>query len=88
LGTGKTCFARGFIRARVDANIAVTSPTYLLDNTYKVQDQDLTIHHMDLYRLCDSRDLGVVDIPRVLETSICLIEWPDRLGATKPRNRL
>lgn len=43
---------------------------------------------MDLYRLGGDFDLGVLDIPGVLETSICLIEWPDRLGATQPVNRL
>lgn len=43
LGTGKTCFARGFIRARVGIPcLAVTSPSYLLDNTYKVEDEDVT----------------------------------------------
>lgn len=35
LGCGKTCFARGFIRATTqDAALQVTSPTYLLVNTY------------------------------------------------------
>lgn len=43
---------------------------------------------MDLYRLGGDFDLGVLGIPRVLETSVCLIEWPDRLGATQPDNRL
>lgn len=43
LGTGKTCFARGFIRARIgNPDLAVTSPTYLLDNTYEAEDEDLT----------------------------------------------
>lgn len=43
---------------------------------------------MDLYRLHHGRDLHVVDIPRVLERDVCLIEWPDRLGSAKPSNRL
>lgn len=43
---------------------------------------------MDLYRLGGDFDLGVLDIPRVLATSVCLIEWPDRLGASQPDNRL
>ena len=35
LGAGKTCFARGFVRARTgDWNMRVTSPTYLLSNCY------------------------------------------------------
>ncbi|CAM9370595.1 unnamed protein product [Ectocarpus sp. 12 AP-2014] len=89
LGTGKTCFARGFVRARVgDPGLAVTSPSYLLDNTYEVADEDLTLHHMDLYRLQGGTDLRVLGIPGVFETCVCLVEWPDRLGATQPVNRL
>jgi len=35
LGAGKTAFARGFLRAATgDADLRVTSPTYLLSNTY------------------------------------------------------
>lgn len=47
-----------------------------------------SLHHMDLYRLQGGADLRVLDIPGVLETSVCLIEWPDRLGAARPENRL
>ncbi|CAN0196075.1 unnamed protein product [Hapterophycus canaliculatus] len=43
---------------------------------------------MDLYRLKGGSDLRVLDIPGVLKTSVCLIEWPDRLGAAQPANRL
>lgn len=43
---------------------------------------------MDLYRLRGASDLHVLDIPKVLETSVCLIEWPDRLGELQPVNRL
>ncbi|CAM9893774.1 unnamed protein product [Scytosiphon promiscuus] len=43
LGAGKTCFARGFVRARLgDAGLAVTSPSYLLDNTYEVEEEGFT----------------------------------------------
>ena len=35
VGAGKTCFARGFVRARThNPRLRVTSPSYLLDNTY------------------------------------------------------
>lgn len=43
---------------------------------------------MDLYRLQGGADLRVLDIPGVLETSVCLIEWPERLGEARPINRL
>lgn len=38
LGAGKTAFARGFVRAATgDWNIRVTSPTFLLSNTYRAR---------------------------------------------------
>lgn len=46
------------------------------------------LHHMDLYRLQGGTDLRVLGIPGVFETCVCLVEWPDRLGATQPVNRL
>lgn len=40
LGAGKTALSRGFVRAATgDWSLPVTSPTYLLSNTYK------TNHH-------------------------------------------
>ena len=36
LGAGKTVWARGFVRGAVgDDTLRVTSPTYLLDQTYR-----------------------------------------------------
>ena len=35
IGVGKSCFCRGYIRELIgDPKLLVTSPTYLLDNTY------------------------------------------------------
>lgn len=48
----------------------------------------IRLHHMDLYRLRGGFDLHVLDLPTVLERSVCLVEWPDRLGAAQPLNRL
>lgn len=43
LGSGKTCFARGFVRAATgDEELRVTSPTYLLSNSYSAAQDDLT----------------------------------------------
>jgi hypothetical protein len=41
LGAGKTSFARGFVRgATGDWNLRVTSPTFLLSNTYRARKVD------------------------------------------------
>ena len=82
LGAGKTCFSRGFIRERLnDPRMRVTSPTFLLSNVYYSEDDDVEIHHMDVYRLGGSEDLTPLDLPRVFSECIALIEWPSRLDA-------
>ena len=40
LGAGKTCFSRGFVRARTGSmDTRVTSPTFLLSRTYEVDEK-------------------------------------------------
>ncbi len=81
LGAGKTCFSRGFVRGRTGRDTErVTSPTYLLSNTYPVDGGGCRIHHMDLYRLSGSGDdMSSLDLDNVLANGICLVEWPSRL---------
>jgi tRNA threonylcarbamoyladenosine biosynthesis protein TsaE len=94
-GAGKTCFSRGFIRGRTGhgsdtENVRVTSPTYLLLNTYPLEEDGINIHHMDLYRLSSGglNDLAaVLDIENAFTSGICLVEWPSRL-VEKPVTRL
>lgn len=91
LGAGKTCFSRGFVRERTGAvDIRVTSPTYLLSNTYPTGDGDLLIHHMDLYRLSgdNPEEMDPLNFDFVLNKCISLIEWPSRLGELVPPQRL
>jgi tRNA threonylcarbamoyladenosine biosynthesis protein TsaE len=105
LGAGKTTISRGFVRNKLnDDEMVVTSPSYLLDNTYQYmtsrhdhsveeheRNQDIgncnmdgevveTIHHIDLYRLEEGFNSGLLDIPSIYDTSLCLIEWPERLA--------
>lgn len=78
-----------------DDQARITSPTFLLDLTYKCQlphVKDVTLHHMDLYRLDDEDDNAIqsalyrLDIPGIFDTDISLIEWGDKLGEeNRPR---
>jgi len=81
LGAGKTCLSRGFIRAKIhDFDTLVTSPTYLLSNTYVAEEENITIHHMDFYRLSDhATDFQPLNLPYVFQNCISLIEWPNKL---------
>jgi tRNA threonylcarbamoyl adenosine modification protein YjeE len=88
LGAGKTTFSRGIIRSKFeDEDMRVTSPSYLLDNSYEY-DEGKYIHHMDLYRLPTGCDLSMLNIPEIFETTLCLIEWPQRMGTNLPKEYL
>lgn len=89
LGAGKTSWTRGFIRAATrDYTLPVTSPTYLLSQTYsgEIMNQEHRIHHMDLYRLHGKheRELIPLDLEQVWATDVCVMEWPIRLSGLKP----
>lgn len=74
MGAGKTTFARGVLEALGHVG-AVRSPTF---NLLHVYDTDPPVLHADLYRLSAASGLGLEDY---FDTHLCLIEWPDRLGA-------
>jgi len=76
LGSGKTTFARGFLRG-CGVTDAVRSPTYTLLEPYSAS--ELTVVHLDLYRLRDpgeAESLGLRDYDR--PGHVWLIEWPAR----------
>ncbi len=75
LGAGKTTLARAMIGA-LGWDGHVRSPTYNLIHTY---DTKPPVMHADLYRLQSAAGLGLEEF---LDSHLCLIEWPDRLGNT------
>lgn len=87
LGTGKTCFARAFIRARLDAPaLDVPSPTFTLVQHY---DGAVPIAHFDLYRIDDANEVYELGLDDALDDGITLIEWSERAGGDAlPRERL
>jgi tRNA threonylcarbamoyladenosine biosynthesis protein TsaE len=89
LGAGKSLFARAAILERLAAlgrAEEVPSPSYTL-----VQEYDLggvALWHADLYRLGSADELVELGLDEAFATAVCLVEWPERLGAILPERRL
>jgi tRNA threonylcarbamoyladenosine biosynthesis protein TsaE len=85
LGAGKTQLAKGF-GAGLGVADTVTSPSFVLMAEYRGR---LPLFHIDLYRLASAEDAlagGLIDERQ--SSGVTLIEWPDRLGAALPAERL
>ena len=86
IGAGKSSLARAFIRARLGADEDVPSPTFTLVQVY--DDAGTEIWHADLYRLTHPDEVWELGLDDAFRTAICLVEWPDRLGAHVPPDAL
>jgi tRNA threonylcarbamoyl adenosine modification protein YjeE len=86
LGVGKTELARALLRARAGAEIEVPSPSYTLVQDYRFF--DLTIRHIDLYRIEDPAELLELGLDAPASGEAWLIEWPERAEAVLPAERL
>jgi len=86
LGAGKTTLARAVIAALTGETDA-PSPTYTLVQSYEAQ-AGFGLLHADLYRLEDTGELDELGLDEALDRGAALIEWPDRLGAWRPADRL
>ncbi len=86
IGAGKTHFARALILSRLATPEDIPSPTFTLVQTYDAP--GLTIWHCDLYRLGDPSEVIELGLDEAMDTALCLIEWPDRLGDLTPQGAL
>ena len=74
LGTGKTCFVRGFC-AGIDVNKEawVRSPTFTLINEYQGR---LPVYHIDLYRVGTLEEIESLNLREYLYSDgVSLVEW-------------
>ena len=86
IGAGKTHFARCLIQSCLVRAEDVPSPTYTLVQVYEARQAE--IWHADLYRLSSVDEAEELGLSEAFETSVCLVEWPDRLGELAPENAL
>jgi tRNA threonylcarbamoyladenosine biosynthesis protein TsaE len=83
LGSGKTTFVRGVLRG-LGYQDKVKSPTYTLVEPYSLE--KFTIHHFDLYRIKNETEWDEAGFREHFNnTSICLVEWPEKAGHILPK---
>ena len=87
LGSGKTSFARAFIRALGGTDQEVPSPTFTLVEIYAFAGKP-PVWHFDLYRLRAPEEAWELGIEEAWAEGISLIEWPERLGRLLPDEHL
>jgi tRNA threonylcarbamoyladenosine biosynthesis protein TsaE len=84
LGSGKTTFVRGAARA-LDVTAPVTSPTFTIGNRYE---GDVSVSHLDLYRLEHVTDEDWAALEPYFEDSVVFVEWPEVAQAWLPAPRV
>jgi tRNA threonylcarbamoyladenosine biosynthesis protein TsaE len=86
LGAGKTTLARGAIGVWTGRDEEAPSPTYTLAQIY--EGAHGALWHVDLYRLKAPEEAWEIGLEEAFADAAVLIEWPERLGAALPRERL
>ena len=84
LGSGKTTLTKGICRGLgVNENEYIRSPSFTLVNIYQ---GDLTVNHIDLYRLDSLNEIEELGLEENLfSSSVSIIEWAEKLGeVTEP----
>tara|TARA_Y100000741_G_scaffold313092_1_gene257908 strand:- start:35 stop:490 length:456 start_codon:yes stop_codon:yes gene_type:complete len=89
IGTGKTTFVRFLINhLEVENQIKksdILSPTFNIVYDYEIG--QIKIHHYDLYRLKNYKDILELGMFENSKEHIKIIEWPE-LIKTKPKDRI
>jgi tRNA threonylcarbamoyladenosine biosynthesis protein TsaE len=75
LGAGKSTLARAMLHEMGHSG-TVPSPTYTLVEPYELQ--DLTVYHIDLYRIAGMEELEYLGWSD-LRDGLILLEWPERV---------
>ena len=85
LGIGKSVFSRAFVQ-NLCGQTDVPSPTFTLVQMYDAP--EFEIYHFDLYRLKSPEEIFELGMEEAMYEGVCLIEWPDKMGAYLPRKAI
>ncbi|MEP6828428.1 MAG: tRNA (adenosine(37)-N6)-threonylcarbamoyltransferase complex ATPase subunit type 1 TsaE [Aestuariivirga sp.] len=88
LGTGKSTFARAFIKALAVSNkdFDVPSPTFSLIQSYS--ETRVPVAHVDLYRLGQNPDTQELGLDELVLSHLLLVEWPSAAVVSLSANTL
>jgi len=87
LGAGKTTFAKGIARGW-GALDRVTSPSFVLVNEYRRADSN-RLYHFDAFRLANTQEAAALGLGEMFNGhGPIMIEWPERVLAVIPDDRL
>lgn len=86
LGAGKTTLVQGLAQGWGSLD-QVSSPTFIIVNLYRRPD-GTQLFHLDAYRLESAPEAEQLDLDEMLAQGPLVIEWPERLEAALPPERL
>lgn len=81
LGAGKTTLARGLLAA-LGLEEEAPSPSFAIVQPYDPPLVRYPVTHVDLYRLEDAAEIEELALGELLQDSLLLIEWPERMGGS------
>ena len=91
LGAGKTHFVRGLVKALGGDGGLVSSPTYVLLQTYDLAD-DRRLHHLDAYRVGGPSAFDEIGFDELLDDAaagdVVAVEWPERVEEVLPTSAI
>lgn len=82
LGSGKTTLVQGIAQGWGSLD-PVSSPTFVIVNVYRRPD-NVSLYHLDAYRLQDAFEAEEMDIDLMLEHGALVVEWPEKISAALP----
>ncbi len=80
LGAGKTTFSKYLINHIFGFHsnkLKVVSPSFGVVKNYSLKNK--TLNHIDLYRINSATELENLGMQELLQNSICIIEWAEKL---------
>ncbi len=91
LGSGKTTFVQGFLKA-LGVKKKITSPTFVLIKNYPIPQltNSLIVYHIDCYRIKKSKELLDLGLKEILNNpqNIVLIEWAEKIKRILSKNTI